>query len=125
MSFLTGFEPSLSAPLMEKYFEFHSADERTDLDSRDGDWSPYPMQRPEQPALLAKTLSAMCSLCQMYQEISKWNRRRPEDHNASLGSQQDIKFRVEMLQKLTSWKAQLPGGLIPDDRSMAHTYHLR
>lgn len=122
MSFLTGFEPSLPPPLIEKYFEFIPTDDRTDLDSRDGDWSPYPMQRPPQRALLAKTLSALCALCQLYHEISVWNNASP-DH-APLGSQQDVVFRIHMFKNLASWNAQLHLGLRPGVRSAAHKYYL-
>jgi hypothetical protein len=123
MSFLTGFEPSLSAPSMERYFEFHAEDERTDLDARDGHWSPYPMQRPEQPAMLAKILSALCSLCQLYHEISAWNNARPQ--NAPYGSPQDLAFRVHMSQNLATWDGQLHPNLRPGVRPMAHTYYLK
>jgi hypothetical protein len=125
MSSLTGFEPSLPAPLMEKYFEHHSPEERTDLDSRDGHWSPYPMQRPEQRAMLANCLSTLSSLCQIYHEVVLWNRRRVEDDGVPLGSREDVNFRLKMLGRLTDWDAQLPDGLKPGDRNMAHTYYLR
>jgi hypothetical protein len=123
MSFLTGFEPNLPPPSMEKYFEYYSAEERTDLDARDGDWNPYPMQRPEQRSLLAKTLSALCSLCQLYHEISAWNSLPPD--NAPLGSPPDLAFRVHMFKELASWNALLHPGLRPGARTMAHTYYLK
>lgn len=123
MSFLTGFEPSLPAPSIERYFEFYSAEESTDLDARDGDWSPYPMQRPEQRALLARTLSALCSLCQIYHEISVWNTTRPD--TIPLGSQQDLGFRIHMFANLASWNAQLHLSLRPSAHSMAHAYYLK
>ena len=123
MSFLTGFEPSLPPPSIEKYFEFYSAEERTDLDARDGDWSPYPMQRPEQRALLAKALTALCSLCQIHREILAWNQAPPD--NAPLASQQDLVFRIHMFTNLASWNAQLHLGLRPGARTMAHTYYLK
>ena len=122
MSFLTGFEPTLPPPSIEKYFDFFAADERTDLDSRDGDWSPYPMQRPEQQALLGQSLSALCSLGQIYHEISAWDNKRP-DH-APLGSQPDIAFRMHMFQNLATWDAQLHLGLRASAHSMAHSYYL-
>lgn len=122
MSFLTGFEPTLPLPSIEKYFEFHGADERTDLDSRDGDWSPYPMQRPEQQDLLSNNLSALCSLGQIHHDISEWNKTRP-DH-ARLGSHQDIAFRMHMFKILAKWNAQLHLGLRASPRSMAHSYYL-
>lgn len=123
MSFLTGFEPSLSVPSIEKYFEFYSAEDRTDLDARDGDWSPYPMQRPEQRALLAKTLSALCALCQIFHQISAWNNTHLEDN--PLGSRPDLSFRIQMFQELSSWNAQLHLNLRPGSRTMAHNYYLR
>jgi hypothetical protein len=123
MSFLTGFEPSLAAPSIEKYFEFYSSEERTDLDARDGDWSPYPMQRPEQRALLAKTLSALCSLCEIFHRVSMWNNTRPD--NVLLGSQQDLAFRLHMFRELESWNAQLHLSLRAGARTMAHTYYLK
>ncbi len=123
MSFLTGFEPSLSAPSIERYFEFYSAEDRTDLDARDGDWTPYPMQRPEQRALLAKTLSALSTLCEIYHEISAWNKNQPDA--APLASQQDLAFRIHMFTQLASWNARLHLGLRPGARSMAHAYYLR
>jgi hypothetical protein len=123
MSFLTGFEPRLAAPSMERYFEFYSAEERTDLDARDGSWTPYPMQRPGQPALLARTLSALCSLCQIYHDISAWNSTLP--NGAPLGSQQDLAFRIHMSQNLAAWNTQLPPSLRPGARTMAHTYYLK
>jgi hypothetical protein len=123
MSFLTGFEPTLAAPSIERYFEFCSADDRTDLDSRDGHWSPYPMQRPEQPALLGKTLSALSSLCQIYHDVSAWNRTEPDFR--PLGSQQDIAFRMQMFKSLATWDAQLHLSLRAGAGSMAHTYYLK
>lgn len=123
MSFVTGFEPSLPAPSIERYFEFYSAEESTDLDARDGYWSPYPMQRPEQHALLSKTLTALCSLCEVYHEVAVWEKTRP--HNAPLGSQGDLAFRVHMFAKLASWNAQLHLNLRTGPRSMAHTYYLK
>lgn len=123
MSFLTGFEPTLRAPLMERYFEFYSADDRTDLDSRDGDWSPYPMQRPEQRALLGKTLTALSSLCELHHDVSVWN-YMPSGHTP-LGSQQDIAFRVEIYRKLVKWDARLDPGLRTSTGSMAHTYYIK
>lgn len=123
MSFLSGFEPSLSAPPIERYFEFYSAEERTDLDARDGDWSPYPMQRPEQPALLAKALSALCSLCVIYHEISAWNNHPPD--NAPLGSSQDLAFRIHCFKNLAEWNAKLHLNLRPGARTTAHSYYLK
>ncbi|KAF7511200.1 hypothetical protein GJ744_005097 [Endocarpon pusillum] len=122
MSFLSGFEPNLSAPRMERYFEFYSAEDRTDLDARDGDWSPYPMQRPEQRALLAKTLSAVSSLCQIYHEISAWNNNPPD--NVPLGSAQDLAFRCHSFKNLATWNAQLHLSLRPSACTMAHAYYL-
>ena len=123
MSFLIGFEPTLRAPLVERYFEFYSADDRTDLDSRDGGWGPYPMQRPEQRALLGQTLSALSSLCELYHDISAWN-YMPSNH-APLGSQHDIAFRVQMFRKLDTWDANLNPSLRTSTGSMAHSYYIK
>lgn len=123
MSFLTGFEPTLPAPSIERYFEFYSADERVDLDTRDGEWSPYPMQRPGQPALSGTALSALCSLCQVHHDISIWNNIQPP--NAPLGSQQDLTFRIQMLGNLIIWDDKLHDNLRPGPRAAAHTYYLK
>ena len=122
MSLITGFDPSLPAPSIEKYFEFYTAEERADFDAGGGDWSPYPMQKPEQPALLAKTLSSLCLLCRLYHEISIWNKTRPED--AALGSQQDVAFRVHMSRELATWNTQLHPNLRPSLHAMAHAYYI-
>lgn len=81
------------------------------------------MQRPEQRAMLAKTLSALCSLCQLYHEISAWNNTPPD--NAPLASQPDLAFRVHMFKELASWNARLHPGLRPGARTMAHTHYLK
>jgi hypothetical protein len=116
-SFLYGFELSLKVPLVEQYFLRVHDSAGTDLDARDGHWTPYPMTGPLQPALLTPVLQAQCVLAEIFYNVILADQAPTVDVHS-------LAQITDLLQQLVLWKEGLDPRLQMHDDSTAHVYHL-
>lgn len=107
--------------MAEQYFVYKEDSTRTDLDERDGSWTPYPMARPLRPSLQSPTLGALCVLARIFRDINVLN----EDQTGPVASQEDLTARISLFRRLSSWNGDLDPRLRAGSDSMAHIYHLK
>ena len=117
---LYGFSPCIKPPALEKYFLMVPETSRTDLDERDGLWSPWPMVRPLRPSLYHATFSALSSLSEIHHDINVYN----EEPLWPFASREDIGTRARLAHRLETWKRGLDQRLTPGPDCMPHISHL-